>query len=712
MDKTYSHILAKHEDSGGLLLLEHLRLTALAAEKIASQVGLNPVLVKKGAILHDIGKASSVFQKTLKRDFVRPSGFIFRHEIASLFFLSLLKEEEKGPIIEMVAAHHKSVGNDVRELGVLDLDDLENSFCIHSKDFTSWVSDALGILSLLGFRVHDISLSEAKENYDFAIEYCRKLGLGYSLWKGVMMGADHLSSALGDKTEDELSRLFIQPDLSFYNRPNSLYPLSLCPSDDKRKHTLVKAPTGAGKTDFLLRRCRNRVFYTLPFQASINAMYDRLKSDLKNTDAQIYLLHAASKLKLEQGKWEEQIMQRHLGASIKVLTPHQMASIVFGIKGYESMLIDLKGCDVILDEIHTYSCEIQAIVLKIIEILVNADCRVHVGTATMPQVLYDRILEILGGKSNVYEVALPSEELKKFNRHEIHKIKTFEDAYPIITQALENRKKILVVCNQVKRAQSVYLLLKERYPEISIMLIHSRFKRSDRQKLEEQLKNIYNSSSDACIAVSTQVVEVSLDISFDLMITECAPIDAMIQRFGRVNRKRTFENIGIYKPIYVIAPYTGKEALPYKEEVLRCSYTVLPDGGVFEEEKVQTILDKVYPDTQFMNLNYSEVIFDDKNQWTLQKLCHRAKSALLEVLEINSVSCILESDKEIYQNAKYIERSKLEIPASYKSVGFNNLQMLKIGSYPFIIPDKSYSEELGLDTSYAKSEYYNSFEMI
>lgn len=68
------------------------------------------------------------------------------------------------------------------------------------------------------------------------------------------------------------------------------------------------------------------------------------------------------------------------------------------------MLVDLYGCDVILDEIHTYSSEIQAIVLRIIEILVSIECRIHVGTATMPKVLYNRILEILGGSSNVYEV--------------------------------------------------------------------------------------------------------------------------------------------------------------------------------------------------------------------------------------------------------------------------------------------------------------------
>jgi CRISPR-associated endonuclease/helicase Cas3 len=158
-----------------------------------------------------------------------------------------------------------------------------------------------------------------------------------------------------------------------------------CDYISEGKSVVVCAPTGAGKTDFLLRRCQGRVFYTLPFQASINAMYDRIKKDLKDTDAQIYLLHGASNLKVKENKVEERIMQRHIGASVKVMTPHQMASIVFGIKGYEAMLLDLKGCDIILDEINTYASEIQAIVLKIIEILKYSGCRIHVGTATMPK---------------------------------------------------------------------------------------------------------------------------------------------------------------------------------------------------------------------------------------------------------------------------------------------------------------------------------------
>lgn len=708
----WNDILAKSEDNGSIPLSKHLQDVAAVASVIADHWGLDPEAARKGALLHDIGKASSQFQATLRRDYLKRPGFIFRHEIASLFFLSLLSEEEKPSAIEMIAAHHKSLKDDVRELGLLDLEENENSFKLHSKDFDQWVELALGILEECGMAVHPISKEEARSNYEYAVEYCGKLDTGCSIWKGVLMAADYLASSFGEDTEKILPKLFIKPDLSFYERSNELYPLSLLSIGDDRPHTLVTAPTGAGKTDFLLRRCKDRVFYTLPFQASINAMYERIKSDLTGTSAQIHLLHATSNLKIKEGKVEERIMQRHIGSSIKILTPHQMASLVFGIKGYEALLVDLKGCDVILDEIHTYSNDMQSLVLRIVEILVATGCRVHVGTATMPTVLYEKILELLGGKRNVFEVKLDNPVLETFNRHIVHKRNTLSECSSVLEAAVGQKKKILVVCNQVKRAQDTYMQLRNLYPDVKMMLIHSRFKRGDRQRAEVRLKQVFNNMDDACIVVSTQVVEVSLDISFDVMITECAPIDALIQRFGRINRHRTPDTIGKYKPVYVLSPPEDeKEAKPYDKHVLDRSFEVLPDDSLIQETRVQSMLDYVYPNITIPDIDFSGVSFV-KGRWVIRKLCHKAKSALLEMLNIDTAVCITESDRDNYRKNARMENLENEIPVSYRSVGYRNLEQLQEGMRPFVIPDKAYSEELGLLGNCLSSEYYNTFEIL
>lgn len=703
----YDHILAKSEHAGAIPLTQHLSEVAQLAEIVARNLGVDACLARKGAVLHDIGKVSPFFQRTLKTDYQRPPGFVFRHEIASLFFISLLLKNEREPVIEMIVAHHKSVYQDTRGKGLLDL--LENDpdcLSTHLEGFESWSIDALGILDIMGIKTKSITREQAEDNFYEVVDYCELKRYGYSQWKGLLIAADHLASALEGKLDMFSNGLYIQPDLSYYHsRKSELYPLSLIPTNnDKLQHTLVTAPTGAGKTDFLIRRCKGRVFYTLPFQASINAMYERVKDDLKNTNADVRLLHASSSIKIEGDNIEEKVLQHHIGASVKILTPHQIASIVFGTKGYEAMIVDMKGCDVILDEIHTYSGIMQAIVLKIVEILNNLDCRIHIGTATMPTDLYNRIVDTLGGKENIYEVHLPNDVLDTFDRHTVYKSDSLDTLTSVIDEGIEHKQKILLVCNQVKRSQELFEQISKKYPKVKKMLVHSRYKRERRSQLEDQLRNIYNVSTEACIVVSTQVVEVSLDISFDIMITECAPIDALIQRFGRINRKRTKDTIGHYKPVYVLQPPSqANEALPYDLEILQRTFNLLPNGEVIKERDMQRLIDSVYPTSQFVDIEWNSVFYD--GAWKIRKLWHKSKSALLESLDIDSVTCIEETDQEIYEVSNFEERTKMEIPVSYRSIAYNKLSNSKVGSHPFIIPARAYDKELGLLINYAKPEF-------
>ena len=702
----YDHILAKSKENGGTTLSFHICSVAEFAIIAAKYAGLDTSIARKGGLIHDIGKASPLFQKKLYGYKSSPLEMNFRHEIASLFFLGLVEEQIRPQIVDMIIAHHKSIGKDGRELGILDLDRYygDRVFEYHITDFENWSNDAIGILSECGLEVKPISRESAYNSYQYTLEYCKTRPKGWSVWKGLLIGADHLSSALNEN-KGNVPELFKQPDVRFYNRQHELYPLSLIKSDDTKKHTFVKAPTGAGKTDFLLKRCKSRIFYTLPFQASINAMYERIKNDLKDTTDDIRLLHSISRLVIDEGRIEERVIQDKFGASIKVLTPHQLSAIAFGTRGYESVLFDLKGCDVILDEIHTYSDITQSIVLKIVEILHSIVCPIHIGTATMPSVLEEAILKILD-IDNVQYVELDDKMLDTFNRHIVHKLDSFESSYEAINQALNNEQKILIVANRVANAQAIYKTLDDLYPEIPKMLIHSRYKRGDRNKRETELKEVYNKSLKACMVVSTQVVEVSLDISFDLMITETAPVDAMIQRFGRINRKRNYSTIGKYRHVYVIAPpESEQECKPYSKKILHDSFNELPSNEVLKESSLQTVIDKVYPSVEILDINLDAVFANE--QWRLRELWHLPKSALLEKLDIDSVSCIVERDKDLYQEASVEQRLMMEIPVNYNSVRWKKLEQLSVGSNPFIVPDLSYSSEKGLDFSKVNTQNYD-----
>ena len=103
---SYDHIWAKSEMRGAVSLAMHLRQTAICAVYIAGWMGLDPRIARLGALLHDIGKASILFQNFLRQNATYPFPFRFRHEIASLFFLSLVEKAECPFVLEMVIAHH------------------------------------------------------------------------------------------------------------------------------------------------------------------------------------------------------------------------------------------------------------------------------------------------------------------------------------------------------------------------------------------------------------------------------------------------------------------------------------------------------------------------------------------------------------------------------------------------------------------------------
>lgn len=720
--KQFAHIKAKGKPDY-TTLTDHLDHVVTATMKAAEAFGLDVTIARQGAILHDIGKIHPVFQHRLKDSYQRsPTDEPMRHELASLLFLPSFDQSLWPVLTEMVVAHHKSARNDAKALGILDLDERfgQRAFALHSAEWDDWSPTALAVLQAYGIPTRPISLVEAKAAYEYAFEYCQNVPDGFSEWKGLLMAGDHFASALVHQTSAQIDRLFKIPVLTYYNRQHELYPLSQISSKSERPHTLVTACTGAGKTDFLLRRCSGRVFYTLPFQASINSMFERIKYDLAddNPGLDIRVLHAASRLMVEKRNYEEKTIQGHMGSAVKVLTPHQLASIVFGTRGYEATLMDVRGCDVILDEIHCYTKVTRSIVLKIVEMLKLLSCRVHIGTATMPTVLTDRIRTLLGADT-VYEVSLTDEQLDQFDRHRIHKLTAYQDAESIIEKAVDNNQKVLIVANRVETAQQRFKKLQDAYPNVPMLLLHSRFKRGERGKLERQLTGKrtdeagefireFNTGPGACIVVSTQVVEVSLDISFDLMITDTAPLDALIQRFGRVNRKRTKETIGTYKPVYVVAPpETEGDAKPYELDILRASFDALPDNDVLRERDVQRLIDQVFPNVDDIRIDKDAIYVNGR--WRIEQLVHKPKSVLFDILEIDSMICVTEADQQAYEQAGYEERMAYEIPVRYHSVAHNELARSDMGNKPFIVPDKAYDSVLGLQMAFAHPEFYNIF---
>lgn len=738
-------LLAKSPERGGLTLEEHTRHVADAVARMAEALGFDEAQARRGAWLHDAGKAHPAYQAMLVecsdrlalddmdytpamheavgaelRDRKRKQSAAHRHEISSLLFLPLFPEDEWPALIDMIVAHHKSVRKDRSSRGVLDLADeyegVDFTFERHLEPWAAWSEGALALLDAFGVETRPVSKEEARSAFDFVLDYCRSRPPGRSRWRGLLMGADRFASCMAQDAVEKAERLFETPDLSFYQRSSPhtaggipIYPLAEVSATDERPHTLVQAPTGAGKTDFLLRRCRERVFYTLPFQASINAMYRRIREDLGKNGAgpDVRRLHAASRIEMEdlpdELEPEDAALQAFPGASVKVMTPHQMASVIFGMSGHEVTALDVAGQDVILDEVHVYNGPSQAMVVEIVKTLVHLGCRVHIGTATIPDALADLLIEVLGGEENVYRPTLQERVLDSFDRHTVRKLVGEDEARVRVRAAVEENQRVLFVSNRVSRAQERFRWAWNEFGKEQTMLIHSRFRRKDRAALEDQIDD-FEQRDGPCVVCATQVVEVSLDISFDCMVTDAAPLDSLVQRFGRVNRRRNADTIGTHKPVCVVAPpEEDKGILPYDAETVRKSFAMLPEGGdVLAEKSLSDRISAVYPEVDLSPIE-SHLAVED-GEMLLPELWHMPSSVLMDVLEIDSATCILRSDAEAYRRGHSEARMELEIPVPRRSAWrYKDAPQLERGHYPFVIDDRHYDPDgVPLGLAYAE----------
>ncbi len=733
-------LYAKSPERGGLTLAQHTAHVTAAAERFADAWGLDRTLARAGAILHDLGKGhpaaqamllestklrdpkayrdllfGAPWQKAVDRELrlrSDPCAVPHRHELSSLGFLPIFPEEDWTALVEMVVAHHKSIVGDAGRRGFLDLaapEWLPNLAPVrnrHLADWELWAPAVIAVAAEFGAEPRPITQAEAAAAFERAFEIVWALPKHWSPWRGLLMSADHFGSAYADEANERAGKLFAEPKAAEIYGPtgkyaaSDSYPLSQRDLDaaDSRPHTLVVAPTGAGKTNFLFRRCRRRVFYTLPFQASINAMAERVRADLGD-GADVRRLHASSGIGGPDGRdGEEDVrLQRLPGAAIKVLTPHQLAAVVFGTAGHEAVALDLRGQDVILDEIHTYGPLALSMVERLIRVAALLGCRVHVGTATIPQALRDLIVAALGGEAQVCEVRLTDAELDRYDRHTVEKVEGEDAARARIAEAVEAGERVLVVSNRVARAQERFQWVAERFPHVSRLLLHSRYRRTDRARLERGVRALSEGPwQGPCVVSATQVVEVSLDVSFGVLVTDAAPLDALVQRFGRVNRHaRAGDPL---RPVIVVAPPGNpNDALPYEAGTVRRSYDVLPVGPL-REQSLQGLINAVYPTIDPLPIDL-HLAHDPDLTERLRALEHHPRSVIAEALQIESETAVRQSDAADYQRGPAEVRVPLEIPAP-ESLGRvareNGWRRVERGAWPVIVPDEQYDAVLGL----------------
>jgi CRISPR-associated endonuclease/helicase Cas3 len=280
---------------------------------------------------------------------------------------------------------------------------------------------------------------------------------------------------------------------------------------------------------------------------------------------------------------------RKIYAPIKVTTVYQLLNIFFGRKFFEVGLLELTNSIIIFDEIHAYDGHTLGLILVMLKYLNKLNARIFIMTATLPHELKEQLREAACIRST-QEIALKhTYPLCTEERRKLQAIDSLiEDNIDYIRQTIEfsrgEKKKVVIVCNTVSKAIKIWDALKNYNP----LLIHSRFTLGDRSKRECK-----GNLEKVSIVISTQVIEVSIDVSFDIMFTELAPADSLLQRFGRINRHGKIDpnNLGM---CYVYTAEDQGSKIIYDSEILKLTKNYLPKEPLCFISACDWI-EKVYP---------------------------------------------------------------------------------------------------------------------
>lgn len=625
--KSEPQVTLKQHTQDGLSVLEGLKISFPLTPKVSGQDNFWHLL-RVAIITHDLGKAHEEFQKILRTK--ENNWNRQRHELFSLSFTNQLPLEgkEKLFVLRVVAAHHRSYGM-LREFIEYNYDD-DSEFL---REFAKL--DIKGAKAIANELEKDLLTTEVKvfhpgkliKNYKKLVRKVtgdetadRSDFFTQLLLMGAFHQCDHLSSGFVTEFPNLTTKNFLflaemkkelkKKGFDFYSHQSKAASLT--------GHTILTAPTGSGKTETSMLWLKNqfetigqgRVFYILPFTASINAMFERLNDNKEGLGKNyVGMLHGKSNAYLYEKLFEEagdlrelkdkikatKEQFKNLQTPLKVLTPFQLLKHIFGVKGFEKGIFEWVGGHFIFDEIHAYSPSITAQIIVLLEFLhQKLDAKVFIMTATLPTFLKKLIKNSLGQRFSEIRA-----EDSLYNSFQRHKLKLtgglLKDNYKLIEEALtsdnENGEKqsVLIVCNTVDAAREVFGYFKNDFESL---LLHGRFAAKDRNKIEKNLRE-----KPPQLLVGTQAIEVSLDIDYDIIFTEPTPLDALIQRFGRVNRRRKKKPC----PCIVFRERNEKDQHVYAEDLIKKTIEVLEkiereNGGVIQEIELQNHIDEVYPD--------------------------------------------------------------------------------------------------------------------
>ncbi|CAA6826324.1 MAG: CRISPR-associated helicase Cas3 [uncultured Sulfurovum sp.] len=666
--------------------------------------------LKFSILFHDIGKSTKGFQNLMSNN----QKYRFRHEVLSAIVAQNYTDNEM--IINAVLSHHKNFDKLKELFNEYDNNEKYNQDRWISKEFEEldffWINK---FLLTQNIEIRELKINDLKSVVKkWTSKRSRRKISELEKFQNIFLSAslsicDHNASAGIQKIP-----IIEQDNFNFlYNTKYKPYHHQKA-SWNTKENALLIAPTGQGKTESSLGWLQTqlsirqgRAFYILPFTASINAMTKRVSNKGKGfgDESLVGLLHGKSKFFIDEyyERKEGQSLKdlidinKKIIKPFKVVTPFQILKWAFGVKGFEKGFTELAGSYLIFDEIHIYDRELFRRILFFIEWLIEKlEVKVFIMTATMPTFMQEHIKNTL----NIKKEIRPDKKL--INGIKRHKIKLLDLAIDkqksFIQSKIDDSKTVLVVCNTVAKAQEMY----DAIECDTKTLLHSGFNARDRTKKEKEVQ----SDNKPQLLVGTQAIEVSLDIDYDLIVTEPAPLDALLQRFGRVNReeKRVMKE-NDEANCFVISVIEDVHKLIYKEENL-IENTLLElekiENIVVNEDMVQSLLDKIY---EPFELNFDDLreqfrgYLDNLYPFNIYEESEEGFFSQFDGIEVLPIE--LEDEfRQFIENKKYLEAEKLFVSISKNRYRMHKDKITFFEAYGykrvFPVVALHYSSDIGL----------------
>jgi len=384
--------------------------------------------------------------------------------------------------------------------------------------------------------------------------------------------------------------------------------VSTCKLADGAQLFILEEVTGSGKTEAALtlaHRLMNQglgdgIFVALPTMATANAMYERLVKAYRlmfvaETTPSLVLAHGARHLSdtfrhsigLENSRsdgsytkdeeaasaqcseWLADNRKKALLADVGVGTIDQGLMAVLPSKHQSLRLLGLSRNVLIVDEVHAYDPYMHTLLCTLLRFHAALGGSAILLSATLPikhrQELVNSFSQGLEGKQhklieNSYPLITHSTgncisqtplKIREGTQRKVA-VEFFDDISDVETSMIniaENGSCACWIRNTVDDAIDAYNSLSSKLGSENVILFHARFAMGDRQKIEKKVLDTFGKESDNVIRsgrilVATQVVEQSLDLDFDYMVSDLASMDLIIQRAGRLHRHSRKERCG------------------------------------------------------------------------------------------------------------------------------------------------------------------------